>query len=64
MCIRDSASLVQKANLGGVRLWVSGENLYLINSRVGLDPQASFAGTSDNLYTPSRIMTVGVNVSF
>lgn len=58
------SNLVQKANLGGVRLWVSGENLYLINSRVGLDPQASFAGTSDNLYTPSRIMTVGVNVSF
>ena len=58
------ATLVQKANLGGARVWVSGENLYLINSRVGLDPQASFAGTSDNLYTPSRILTVGVNVSF
>lgn len=57
-------SLVQQANISGARVWLSGENLYLINSRSGLDPQASFAGTSDNLYTPSRILTAGVNISF
>jgi TonB-linked SusC/RagA family outer membrane protein len=56
-------SLLQRAGMKGARVWVSGENLLLLNARKGLDPQRSFAGTSDNVYTPSRILTVGVNVS-
>jgi hypothetical protein len=47
----------------GARVWLSGENLLLINARKGLDPQGSFAGTTDNVYSPSRILTVGINVS-
>jgi TonB-linked SusC/RagA family outer membrane protein len=56
-------SLTQRAGMKGARVWVSGENLLLINARKGLDPQRSFAGTTDNVYTPSRVLTVGVNVS-
>ena len=57
------ASVTQRAGMKGARVWLSGENLLLLNSRTGLDPQASFAGTTDNVYTPSRILTVGINVS-
>ncbi len=57
------SSLMQRAGMKGARVWVSGENLLLLNARKGLDPQRSFAGTTDNVYTPSRILTVGVNVS-
>ena len=57
------ASLTQKAGMKGARVWISGENLLLLNARTGLDPQGSFAGTTDNVYTPSRIVTVGINVS-
>jgi hypothetical protein len=57
------ASLLQKAGMQGARVWLSGENLLLLNARKGLDPQRSFAGTTDNVYTPSRILTVGINVS-
>jgi TonB-linked SusC/RagA family outer membrane protein len=56
-------SLLQRAGMNGARVWVSGENLLLLNARKGLDPQRSFAGTTDNVYTPSRILTVGINVS-
>ncbi|MBE0679528.1 MAG: TonB-dependent receptor [Bacteroidales bacterium] len=56
-------SLTQRAGMKGARVWVSGENLLLMNARKGLDPQRSFAGTTDNVYTPSRILTVGVNIS-
>lgn len=57
------ANFAQRAGLKGARVWLSGENLLLINARKGLDPQGSFAGTTDNVYTPSRILTVGLNIS-
>ena len=57
------ASITQRAGMKGARVWLSGENLLLLNARTGLDPQGSFAGTTDNVYTPSRILTVGLNVS-
>jgi TonB-linked SusC/RagA family outer membrane protein len=57
------AAISQRAGMKGARVWVSGENLILLNARTGLDPQSSFAGTTDNLYSPSRILTVGINVS-
>lgn len=57
------ASVTQKAGMKGARVWLSGENLLLLNARTGLDPQGSFAGTTDNVYTPSRIVTLGINVS-
>ena len=56
-------TLAQRAGMKGARVWLSGENLLLINARKGLDPQGSFAGTTDNVYSPSRILTVGINVS-
>jgi hypothetical protein len=56
-------SLAQRAGMKGARVWLSGDNLLLITSRKGLDPQRSFAGTTDNVYSPSRILTVGINVS-
>ena len=33
------ASLTEAANMAKARVWISGENFYLINSRVGLDPR-------------------------
>lgn len=58
------ASIAQRAGLKSARIWLSGENLLLLNARTGLDPQGSFAGTTDNVYSPSRISTLGINVSF
>lgn len=56
-------ALSQRVGMKGARVWLSGENLLLINARQGLDPQRSFAGTTDHVYSPSRIMSVGINVT-
>jgi TonB-linked SusC/RagA family outer membrane protein len=50
--------------LVNARIYISGENLYLDASRRGLDVQRSFAGTTDYTYTPSRIISTGLNLTF
>lgn len=56
-------NLTQSIGVNNARVWLSGENLLLLNARKGLDPQYSFAGTTDNVYTPSRIITAGISVT-
>ena len=47
----------------GLRLYVSGENLFLKGARQGMNIQQNFSGTTSNVYTPSRIFTFGVNLT-
>jgi hypothetical protein len=53
----------QKLYVQDARIFFSGENLWLKNARIGMDPQSSFGGTTDNVYSPSRILTIGLNVT-
>ncbi len=46
------------------RIYLSGENLFLVNARKGMNIQQSFNGTTYNGFTPSRIVTLGLNVKF
>jgi TonB-linked SusC/RagA family outer membrane protein len=46
------------------RVYVSGENLYLDSSRDGLNVQRSFNGTTDYVYSPARIISTGLNLTF
>ena len=57
-------SVIGKAGLSNARIYASGENLFLISKRKGLDPTESFSGVNSNTYTPSRFITFGLNVSF
>ncbi|WP_103068206.1 SusC/RagA family TonB-linked outer membrane protein [Aquimarina sediminis] len=56
--------LVNRLGVSGARLYMSGENLFLINKRQGLESSQNFNGTTSNRFTPSRIITVGFNVTF
>ncbi|MDX2444000.1 MAG: SusC/RagA family TonB-linked outer membrane protein, partial [Bacteroidales bacterium] len=47
----------------GLRLYVSGENLFIKSARQGMNVQQNFSGTTSNVYTPSRIFTFGVNLT-
>lgn len=48
-----------------LKLFIIGENLFLKTARKGLDPQYNLAGTpAGDDYNPSRVVSVGVNVSF
>ena len=46
------------------RVYASGENLYLKTARTGMDVGQNFNGTTSNRFTPSRVLSVGVNLTF
>jgi len=54
-----------KLGVNTLKVYVSGENLFLKSKRTGLDPQYNLAGTgAGNDFNPSRIVTFGLNLSF
>ncbi|MCU4157813.1 SusC/RagA family TonB-linked outer membrane protein [Carboxylicivirga sp. A043] len=56
---------VKNAGIGHLKVFLVGENLFLKSKRTGLNPQYNLAGTPDGYdYNPSRVFSVGVNVSF
>ena len=46
------------------RIFVSGENLFILSKRKGMNVSESFAGTTSNVYNPSKIISLGVNFTF
>jgi len=57
-------ALMKKIDMNDLRLFVSGENLYLFSARKGMSVQQSFDGVTSNTYTPTRIVSVGLNLTF
>ncbi|WP_417371707.1 SusC/RagA family TonB-linked outer membrane protein [Gelidibacter japonicus] len=58
------SQLADAIGLSKARLYLNGENLFQVNSRKGLETGENFNGTNSNRFTPSRIVTLGVNVTF
>ncbi|WP_461634082.1 SusC/RagA family TonB-linked outer membrane protein [Labilibaculum euxinus] len=58
------SSLLGNSGISSAVVYVSGENLGLLNARKGMNIQQDFDGTTSNGYTPSRIISLGVNVKF
>lgn len=54
---------LSKVDVSNARIFVSGENLGLISKRKGMNPSESFDGTNSTTYVPSRMISVGLNVS-
>jgi TonB-linked SusC/RagA family outer membrane protein len=58
-------SVTDALKVDALRFNLSGENLLLKTKRKGLNPQYNLAGTpSANDFSPARIISFGVNVSF
>jgi TonB-linked SusC/RagA family outer membrane protein len=57
-------SIASALDMSVLRIFVTGDNLGLISKRKGMDPQQSFTGTADFTYVPSRILSIGVNITF
>ena len=58
-------SVSDKLGVDNLRLSLTGENLFVKSKRTGLDPQYNLAGTpAGNDFNPSRIFSLGLNVSF
>lgn len=56
--------LLNQIGVSSLKLYVSGENLWLSSKRKGLEPYSSFNGTTSNRYTPTRTLSFGINASF
>lgn len=57
-------ALVSKIGLSKVNVFGTGENLFLVSKRKGLDPSESFTGVNSNNYTPTRLVSLGLNATF
>ena len=58
------SALIRKIDLQELRIFASGDNLGLLTHRKGMDPQQSFGGTADFTYIPSKIVSLGINLTF
>lgn len=59
-----SSNTIERLGLTNLRVYFQGDNLWTLQSHKGLDPEQSFAGTTNNRTYNQRIMSLGVNVSF
>jgi TonB-linked SusC/RagA family outer membrane protein len=58
-------SLIEKAGIDNVNIWVSGDNLFLLSKRQGFNPLTSETGASNIYrYSPLTTITMGVRVKF
>ena len=56
---------IKDIGIENLRLYLVAENLFLKTARKGLNPQYNLAGTpSGNDFNPSRVISVGLNISF
>lgn len=60
-----NGSLTNPLGIDKLRVYVTGENLFIKSERTGLNPQYNLAGTtSANDFAPNRILSLGLNLSF
>ncbi|MDE5420701.1 TonB-dependent receptor [Ancylomarina sp. DW003] len=57
-------SKIKDLGINSLKIFATGENLFMLTERKGLNPQEAFSGTTSNVYLPSRVVSFGVNVSF
>ncbi len=58
-------NLVQKMGIQNMRVFASGENLFYLAARKGLDPRQSLTGvTNPEKYSPMRTISGGVSLTF
>ncbi|MDN4012401.1 SusC/RagA family TonB-linked outer membrane protein [Chryseobacterium gambrini] len=55
---------ISQYGIRGLKLFISGENIWSKTARKGLEPVQSFNGTTTNRYTPARVYSLGLNVTF
>lgn len=56
--------LANKLKMSSVKFFANAENLFSLNARKGFNLQQAFSGNTSNAYTPSRVLSMGVNLKF
>jgi len=57
-------NLVKKVNIEKVRIFLTGDNVWLGSARKGLDPRQSFTGETGYVYSALSTYAAGVQVTF
>ena len=57
-------SMMRKANIEKLRLYLVGDNLFLKSARRGFDPRQSFSGSTGYNYSAVRTVSFGINLEF
>ncbi len=55
---------IQKVGLRNVRLSAIADNIMLFSYLKGMDPQYNFTGGTDYVYTPTRSISLGLDITF
>lgn len=58
------AFVTKKMNVASARIYVSGDNLYVLSARQGLDPRQGVTSATTALYTALRTVSGGVKLTF
>lgn len=58
------ANITRKAGINSLRVSFNCDNVYLFSHLNGMDPQYSFSGETDFVYSPSRTFSFGIDVNF
>lgn len=56
--------MLSKAKIEKLRLYVVGDNLFLLSARKGLDPRQSITGDTGYNYSAVRTVSFGINLEF
>ena len=57
-------SVLDRTSLSKIRLYLQGDNLWTYQSHKGLDPEQSFAGTTNSRSYNLRVVSFGLNLEF
>lgn len=57
-------AVISSINAKNVYVYVTGENLFLLSARKGMNVSGNFNGTVDNSYTFNKVFTGGIKVGF
>ena len=57
---------MNKLGIGGIRVFVTGDNVALFSKRQGFDPRVSMSGGNGSFggYSPMRVVSGGINLTF
>lgn len=55
---------MKRANIGQLRVYVVGDNIWMRSARKGLDPRQSFSGSTGYVYSALSTYSVGLSLSF
>lgn len=64
MAYNFSKTFLSKINAKNARIYVSGENLFWLTARKGMNPANAFGGTMSSGYPPAKVISTGVSIGF